>query len=210
MNPSIIILLAFMAGAFMLAQYQISATQGSGEGTITTDNGEGAPDALGQIITQAQSAIMGTVNAALSLSADGLQRLKGREGFSASAYPDHKGFSIGYGHLIRTGDGLSPDSRISEYDAMNLLASDVSWAENAVNRAIAVLLAQCEFDALVSFAYNVGAGAFKASTLVKRINNSDPNASDEFSRWVYASGQKNSALVARRNDEKNQYDMGQA
>ena len=139
---------------------------------------------------------------ASALSAAGLDKIKAFEGFSATAYPDHKGNSIGYGHLIKAGDGLSAASRVTKEQALELLASDVKWAVAAVNQSISVALTQKQFDALVSFCFNVGEGAFKSSTLVKRINAGDTGASAEFARWVNASGSVNSALVARRAQER--------
>jgi lysozyme len=138
----------------------------------------------------------------MRLSANGLSRLKKLESFSSKAYPDHKGYSIGYGHLIRAGDGLDRSSVISESRGAALLASDVSDAENAVIEAIDVPLSQNQFDALVIFCYNVGVSAFTHSTLARKINAEDPTASNEFDRWIYASGEVNSALVDRRNVEQ--------
>lgn len=135
------------------------------------------------------------------LSQNGLDFIKAREGFSAYSYPDHKGRSIGYGHLIKPGESF--EEPISGTVADSLLMNDVSWAVNVVNNSVNVPLTQNQFDALVSFAFNVGAGAFAKSTLVKRINNDDPQAVNEFARWVYASGKVLPALVARRELEVN-------
>jgi lysozyme len=90
--------------------------------------------------------------------------------------------------------------------ATALMLDDVAWAETAVRNAIKVDISQAMFDALVSFAYNVGAGAFARSTLVKRINDQDPGASSEFGRWIFASGVQNGALIARRQSEQNQFE----
>jgi GH24 family phage-related lysozyme (muramidase) len=141
----------------------------------------------------------------MRLSDKGIELLKSPkiEGFSAKAYPDHKGYSIGYGHLIRPGDGLTRDSVITKSKADALLRDDVSSAENAVIEAIDVPLTQNQFDALVIFCYNVGVSAFMHSTLARKINAEDPTASNEFDRWIYASGEVNDVLVARRNMEQN-------
>lgn len=134
------------------------------------------------------------------LSYAGLQRLKQEEGFSHTPYPDHKGYSIGYGHLIRPGESLT---YVTREQGEELLLQDVTWAEDAVSAAVQVPLSVNQFDALVLFAYNVGAPAFRASTLVRLLNAGDyAGAAAQFPRWVYASGQVNQTLVARRDRER--------
>jgi lysozyme len=137
-----------------------------------------------------------------TLSPAGLDALKAREGFSATPYADHKGRSIGYGHLMSVFESYTS---ITREKAEELLASDVAWAVDAVNESISAPLTQSQFDALVSLAYNIGAGAFKRSTLVKRINAYDPGAVAEFARWNKASGQVHAGLVARRAAEAEQF-----
>lgn len=138
-----------------------------------------------------------------SMSDSGQAMLRNLEGFSPLPYPDHKGYSIGYGHLIKAGEDLPS---VTPDQAAALLAADLSWAESAVRNSVTVNINQAQFDALTSFCYNVGQGAFAKSTLVKRINNLDPASSDEFSRWVFASGQQNPALVSRRRTEIAMFD----
>jgi len=137
------------------------------------------------------------------ISPAGVDALKKREGFSAKSYPDHKGRSIGYGHLIKPGESFSEPMSVNT--ATDLLYQDLQWAVASVWNAIQVPLTQNQFDALVSFVYNVGAPAFESSTLVKKINNLDPTATSEFSRWVNASGKRNESLVSRRESELNQF-----
>lgn len=143
-----------------------------------------------------------TTTARAKLSPAGLDAIKAREGFSAKPYPDHKGYSIGYGHLMGVFDRRES---ITKEEAEALLLSDVAWAEDAVNDAITAPLTQSQFDALVSLAFNIGGPAFKRSTLVKRINAGDPGAASEFARWNIASGKVNPALVARRAAEAEQF-----
>lgn len=131
-----------------------------------------------------------------TLSDDGLEFLKSREGFAPTRYFDHKGYSIGYGHLIKAGEAFAEPMTL-EF-ATQLLAQDVEWAENAVNDNVKVPLKQNQFDALVSFVYNVGAGAFEKSTLLRKLNAGDVNAWQEFARWNMASGAVNTGLVTRR------------
>jgi len=154
-------------------------------------------------ITSAPSNLADTVRAATgnvqTLSAGGLNLIKKFEGFAATPYPDHKGFSIGYGHLIKAGENLSI---VTVDQATELLMADVAWAEQAVRTAVDVPLDDNEFDALVSLTFNIGAGAFKKSTLVKKLNSGDySGAADQFAVWNLASGKINGALVARRDAE---------
>jgi lysozyme len=137
------------------------------------------------------------------ISAKGISLLQDFEGFSATAYWDHKGYSIGYGHLIRSGDGLTKDSVIDRAKAGELLSFDIGDAEDAVNDSVSVELTQSQFDALVSLCYNIGTGAFKKSTLVRKLNNGDfDGAANEFPRWNKASGRINNSLVSRRATEQ--------
>lgn len=136
------------------------------------------------------------------LSDLGATALKHREGFSATPYSDHKGYSIGYGHLILPNEQFD---HIDTAQADILFNQDVLWAVDTVVKNITAFVSQNAFDALVSFCYNVGAHAFATSTLVKRINNGDASAVDEFGRWVYASGVVNDSLVVRRKSEATQF-----
>ena len=193
----------FLAGLYWLTQ-QALQTEGSGGGAISTDTGEGA-DLADNLTAAAAGALLGS--GSRNMSGTGLDMLRRLEGFSATPYADHKGFSIGYGHLIKPGENLA---RVTELEAAQLLAQDVSWAEDAVSSAITVDLAQGQYDALVSFAFNVGAGAFRRSTLVRRINAGDPGAAAEFDRWVYASGTVQQALINRRRIERNTFEEATA
>lgn len=137
------------------------------------------------------------------LSDEGLEKLKQREGFAARKYFDHKGFSIGYGHLIKPGESFAEPMSVEV--ATDLLLRDVEWANAAVFNLVEVPLNQNQFDALVSFVYNVGESAFKKSTLLRKLNDFDETATAEFARWVNASGKPLPALIARREDELNQF-----
>jgi len=134
------------------------------------------------------------------LSAYGLDMLADLEGFSATPYADYKGSSIGYGHLIKPGEDLT---YVSVDQARELLAQDVADAERAVRTAVAIGLTESQFDALVLLAYNIGEGAFRRSTLVRKLNAGDvAGAAQEFPRWVRAGGQVNVSLVKRRDRER--------
>ena len=108
-------------------------------------------------------------------------------------------WTIGWGHTagVRMGDTCTQE----EADAW--FAEDVVRFEQAVNAAVTVPLTQNEFDALVSFAYNVGVGAFRGSTLVRLLNNSDyEGAEKQFLRWTKQAGNELAGLVRRRNAER--------
>lgn len=139
----------------------------------------------------------------MQLSDAGLQAIEQREGFSAVPYWDHKGYSIGYGHLMKLGENYTS---ITQDQAAQLLQQDAAIAVRAVNNSVKVALTQNQFDALVSFAFNVGAGAFASSTLVRQLNQGDyTDVGDQLARWNQASGQVSSALVARRQSEAQQF-----
>lgn len=116
------------------------------------------------------------------LSMAGLNAIKKHEGFVGTVYKDQAGKpTIGYGHLIKPGESFTT---ISEPEAVALLAQDVSIAVDAVSQLVTVPLSQHEFDALVSFTFNLGEGALASSTLLRKLNASDrAGATAEFVKW---------------------------
>ncbi|MFK7888037.1 MAG: LysM peptidoglycan-binding domain-containing protein [Gammaproteobacteria bacterium] len=141
----------------------------------------------------------GTAAADLSLSQDGVDLIKSFEGLRLNSYQDSGGvWTIGYGHT----SGVGPGQTITQAQADSFLRQDVQWAENAVRDNVDVPLTQNQFDALVSFTFNVGAGAFAGSTLLRNLNAGDyAGAQEQFGRWVNADGQRLEGLVRRRGDE---------
>jgi lysozyme len=131
----------------------------------------------------------------------GLRLLKQFEGFRSRIYKDVAGLTtIGYGHRLRAGESF-PDG-IPEAQASALLACDVQAAELAVARLVTVLLTQGQFDALVDFVFNLGAGRLANSTLLARLNAGEFEAAgEELLRWDHAAGEENSGLKARRRAE---------
>lgn len=115
-------------------------------------------------------------------SQSGVELIKLFEGLELEAYQDIAGiWTIGYGH---TGDDVQPGMRISERDAEELLKRDLRPREQAIEGVVKVPLNQNEFDALVSFVYNVGVGAFRKSTALKRLNRGDRvGAADALTWW---------------------------
>ena len=126
-----------------------------------------------------------------------IKQIKAFEGLRLEAYRDAAGvLTIGYGH---TGSDIREGDRISEYWADELLRNDLGAAEAAVRR-LHVARTQGQFDALVSFVFNLGIGRLQGSTLLKviREGGSHHRIRQEFKRWVYAGGKKLRGLERRR------------
>ena len=134
------------------------------------------------------------------LSNAGLDFIKQWEGCKLSTYKCSAGVdTIGYGHTKTA----KPGQTITLNTAEELLKLDVREFVNAVNTLVTVPLTQNQFDALVSFTFNVGINGFKHSTLLTRINqNNVHGAALEFGRWVNAGGKQVTGLVRRREAEK--------
>lgn len=127
------------------------------------------------------------------------------EGFSAVPYRDTGGvWTIGYGST-RGGDGRPVDSQsasLSRAEASNLLERDAERSAAGLARLTTRVLAPHEVAALVSFAYNLGVGAYQSSTLRRRVNERrDGEAAKEFLRWVHDNGRVIRGLVIRRTVE---------
>ena len=133
----------------------------------------------------------------------GLKKLKEFEGLRKEAYYDAAGVpTIGYGHTkgVRMGDV------ISEYWAEMFLKADLYDVEKQVD-SLGLDLNQPQFDALVSFAFNLGFYKLKTSTLLKTIREggSVRAIKKEFKRWVYAGGKKLRGLERRREWEAKRF-----
>lgn len=116
------------------------------------------------------------------ISQRGINLIKRWEGFRSKAYlcPANV-WTIGYGHTATAKPGMC----VSETEAEDLLKKDLARFENSVSRLVTVDLTQNQFDALVSFTFNVGTGALAKSTLLRKLNNKDYNdAASELDRWV--------------------------
>lgn len=142
------------------------------------------------------------------ISDAGLAIVKECEGLRLHAYPDPgtggEPWTIGYGHT----KGVKPGDRITEQQALWYLRDDIADAERCVSEKVLATLTQNRFDALCSFVYNVGCGAFSKSTLLRKLNAGDPTASDEFGRWVKAGGKTLPGLVRRRALERDLFAKG--
>lgn len=128
--------------------------------------------------------------------------IKRFESFSATPYLCPAGvWTIGYGHT----EGVTKDSpAITEPEACELLLADLtSHYAPGVERLLKVPVSQRQFDALVSFAYNVGVGALAESTLLKKLNAGFGDAAGrEFLRWTKSKGRVLGGLVKRRAAEQ--------
>jgi len=92
---------------------------------------------------------------------------------------------------------------ITKERAEELLREDVKRFEGYVDRLVKVPLTQGQYDALVSFVYNLGPGALERSTLLDQLNRGDyDSAAEQFGRWVFAGGKTLAGLVRRRAAER--------
>jgi lysozyme len=139
----------------------------------------------------------------MQTSQKGINLIKGFEGFYSKAYICPAGVvTIGYGHTKTAKMGQV----ITEPEAEQLLKQDLITAENAVKSAC-ININQNQFDALVSFVFNVGAGAFFKSTMLKLIrkNSTDAAIRGECDKWVHGGGKVLPGLVKRRKAEAELY-----
>ncbi|MEN4524901.1 lysozyme [Pantoea agglomerans] len=136
----------------------------------------------------------------MKVSNNGINLIKRFEGLELKSYKDSVGIlTIGYGHThaVKAGDVITGE----QADAF--LREDLQVAELTINTNVKVKLTQGQFDALVSFVFNLGSGNFVKSTLLKKLNAADYDlAADEFGKWVNAGGKKLPGLVKRRAAER--------
>jgi len=135
----------------------------------------------------------------MNISKNGIASIIGREGEKLKAYLDSVGIpTIGVGH---TGPEVQLGVTITKDQSAQLLADDLKRFEAAVNTGVKVPLSQDQFDALVSFSFNVGVAAFKGSTLLKLLNSGDyEGAAAQFMVWT-----KQKELTSRRQSEMDQF-----
>lgn len=134
----------------------------------------------------------------------GIALIKQYEGLRLTTYKDAVGIpTIGYGHVENS---IPPGGTrtITAEAAEQILREDLQRFEHDVNNMLTVEVTQNQFDALVSFAFNLGPANLKSSTLLRKVNSGDFNgAAEEFPKWNHAGGQVLAGLTARRNAEKN-------
>jgi lysozyme len=111
----------------------------------------------------------------------GIQFIKEREGEELTAYRDSAGvWTIGVGHTR----GVKKGDKIDQNKSTLLLLQDLAEAENAINHLVTVPLTQSQFNALVSFTFNLGSESLQKSTLLKLLNKKQYiSAASEFEKW---------------------------
>lgn len=144
------------------------------------------------------------------LSQKGLDLIKSFEGLSLTPYVCAGGINtIGYGNTYYTnGKKVTlQDAKITILQAEELIKHSLSTYEKAVDSFCRDDISQSQFDALVSFAYNLGTGALQKSTLIKKVNANpkDVTIADEFLKWNKANGTVLKGLTRRRQAEANLY-----
>ncbi len=146
------------------------------------------------------------------ISDRGINKIKQHEKFVPEPYLDEAGIpTIGWGHKILATEKFT---RIDQAEGERLMHQDLAFAEEAIARLVKVPLSQNQYDALVSFVYNIGVGNFEFggpggthSTILKKLNERDfSGAAAEFARWnkVTQDGKKvvSNGLTVRRQAER--------
>lgn len=151
------------------------------------------------------AAVVLAAAATFSPTKQGLEPVKQAEGLRTVAYLDPVGIpTICYGST--KGVRLGHTKTVAGCE--ELLLQDAEVAAKGVRRLVKHDLTQAQFDALVSFVFNVGEGAFAGSTMLRMINQGDCyGAAKQFDRWVYSKGVKFNGLVTRRAQERTQFEQ---
>lgn len=143
----------------------------------------------------------------MKTSEDGIKLIKEFESMILTAYPDPatggEPWTIGFGHTSAAGlPKVFKGLRITEREAHEILMRDLEPVEKGVLKLVKVPLAQEQFDALVSFAFNCGLENLKKSTLLKRVNKGEfDKVPAEFMKWTKANGKEMKGLIRRRRAE---------
>ena len=140
---------------------------------------------------------------------NGILLIEQFEGFKHKMYKDAVGLpTIGFGTLIDTAEEKHLlTATITKEQAEELLRKELVMIENKLKIMVTSKLNQNQYDALVSFAYNLGINNLKASTLLKKVNlnPADPTIRTEFNKWTHAGGKVLAGLVKRRQAEADLY-----
>ena len=135
----------------------------------------------------------------MNISAEGLSLIKKFEGCELKAYcSDANVLTIGYGVT----KGVTEDMEISQEEAESLLQEEMHEYEGYINDMVKVPLEQHQFDAMVSWVFNLGSGNLSSSTLLKKLNNSEyDEVPAQIRRWNKAGGKVLDGLIRRREAE---------
>ena len=130
---------------------------------------------------------------------EGLSLIKKFEGCELEAYQCSAGvWTIGYGHT----KGVTPSDSISQEEAEQMLVDELHEYESYINEYVTVALSQNQFDALVSWVYNLGPANLKASTMLKVLNSGEyEDVPAQMKRWNKAGGKVLEGLIRRREAE---------
>lgn len=199
MNERAVIVLAVVAGVLVYLRGRTTGGTASEPLTIHIDKPDHWQPAVDAFAGWFAPSSFGTATPTRT-SARGIEVIKRHEGLRLTVYTDAAGHkTIGYGHKLLPGEHYT---RITEAEAGALLRADLAAAENAVRELVTVRLDQSQFDALVSFTFNLGRANLASSTLLRKLNAGDyVGAAAEFERWNKAGGRVLAGLVARRADE---------
>ncbi len=135
----------------------------------------------------------------MNISDQGRELLLEREGCRLEAYRDSEGVpTIGVGHT----SGVSMGDTCTKEQALEWMAEDLRWVEGALNSKVTVPLEQHQYDGLGSFIFNVGAGAFESSTMLRLLNSGADveMVAAQFDRWHIPP-----EIISRRNGEREQF-----
>lgn len=141
-----------------------------------------------------------------NLSDNGMKLLEQFEGLRLEAYLDSAGIAtIGFGTIkYPSGSKVKLGDKTTKAQAKEYKLHDLKEFESTVNTSVKVPLTQNQYDALVSLSYNIGSGAFKNSTLLKKLNASDyKGAAEQFLVWNKVNSKRVQGLVNRREAERN-------
>jgi lysozyme len=135
----------------------------------------------------------------MKISKNGLDLIKHFEGCELEAYKCPAGvWTIGYGHIKTAVEGMT----ITQHQADEMLIEEMNEYEGYINNSVRVDLTQNQFDAMVSWVYNLGSGNLNASTLLKVLNSGDyAGVPEQMLRWNKAGGRVLEGLTRRRQAE---------
>lgn len=140
--------------------------------------------------------------AVLTVSFSGAAFIIGHEGTEPTVYLDPVGIPTACTGHTATVTKADVGKTLSSEVCADLLRQDLRVSEQAVKRLVKQPITQAQYDALVSFTFNVGEGNLRQSTLLRKLNAGQcMAAAAEFKRWVYAKGKKLAGLVRRRSEE---------
>ena len=135
----------------------------------------------------------------MNIGQKGIDLIKHFEGCELNAYKCPAGvWTIGYGHIKGVSEGMS----ITQEQAEQMLLDELKEYENYINELVTVNLSQNQFDALVSWVYNLGPANLQSSTLLKVLNSGDySGVPAQIERWNKAGGKVLEGLIRRREAE---------